>query len=170
MTRSATVAGYADQSQTLRRPWIPLLTILIISIAICTAGAWTFGYRLNLQTASVPIPAPTASPDDVVRAYVSAYNHRDFDTMTALYPSKRRFHQDYRHRAIGTMSDVKIVGGPHDTTNGNHSPFWAVDVTLKYTHMQGVDIGDSPGPNGWTYDLQRLAPDHAWRIVDHGVG
>jgi hypothetical protein len=90
--------------------------------------------------------------------------------MTALYPNERRFHQDYRHRAIGTMSDVKIVGSQLDTTTGKHGPYWAVDVTLNYTHMQGVDIGYSPGPIGWAYDLQRLGPDHAWRIVDHGVG
>ncbi|MBO0810552.1 MAG: hypothetical protein J2P23_00740 [Microlunatus sp.] len=170
MTRSVTVAGASDPSRTTGRPWIPLLTVLIILIAICTAGAWAFGYRLNLQTAAVPIPASAASPDDVVRAYTSAYNHRDFDAMDTLYPSQRDFHQAYRHRAIGTMSDLKITGSKHDTTYGEHSHYWAVDVTLNYTDMQGVDIGYPPGPNAWTYYLQRLGPNRAWRIVDHGVG
>lgn len=45
---------------------------------------------LNLQTASVPTPAPTASPDDVVRAYTNAYNQRGFHTMTALTRRDRK--------------------------------------------------------------------------------
>jgi hypothetical protein len=166
--RSAT--GVGSPNQHSRRSWIPVATILIILAAICATGAWASGYRLNLPTASIPVPAPTAGPDDIIRAYVNAYNHRDFDTMNALYPSLRRFHQEYRYRAIGTMSDAKIVGSHHDITHGTHSPYWAVDVTLSYTHMHGVDIGYPPGPNGWTYYLQRIGPDHAWRIVDHGVG
>ncbi|GAB3914356.1 hypothetical protein GCM10011575_45270 [Microlunatus endophyticus] len=139
-------------------------------IMICTSGAWAFGYRLNLQTASVGVPAPSASPDDVVRAYVAAYNHRDFDTMNALYPSQRRFHNANRHRALGTMSHLKIIDSHHDTTYGQHSRYWAVDVALDYTHIRGADIGYQPGTNGWTYELQQVGPDHAWRIVDHGVG
>jgi len=79
------------------REWIVLAIILIILIAIRTAGTWAFGYRLNLQTASVPLPAPTASPEDVVRAYVNAYNHRDFDTRNALDPNERSIHHAYRH-------------------------------------------------------------------------
>lgn len=169
MTRSVAAADAPDPRAS-RRPWIALVTILIILIAIVTAGAWLSGYRPNLQSASVPVPASTASPDDVVRAYTDAYNHRDFDTMNMLYPTQRSFHQAYRHRAIGTMSDLKITGSQHDTTYGKHSPYWAVDVTLNYTHMQGVDIGYPPGPNAWTYYLEQIGPHHAWRIVDHGVG
>lgn len=170
MTRPVIVAGASDQFQPARRPWIALLAILITLIAICMTGAWAFGYRLNNQAASVPIPSSTASPDDVVRAYTDGYNHRDFDTMNALYPNQRSFHQAYRHRAIGTMSNLKITGSQHDRTYGKHSRYWAVYVTLNYTHMQGADIGYPPGPNAWTYYLQQIGPHHAWRIIDHGVG
>jgi len=139
-------------------------------IVICTVGAWAFGYRLNLQTASIRIPAPSASPDDVVRAYVAAYNHRDFDTMNALYPGERRFHDANRHRALGTMSHVKIIDSRQDTSYGEDGDYWAVEVTLDYTHTQGTDISYPPGPNGWTYELEQVGPEHAWRIIDHGVG
>lgn len=50
------------------------------------------------------------------------------------------------------------------------SPYRAVEVTLNYTDMQGSDIAYPPGPNGWTYYLDREGKQRAWRIADHGVG
>ena len=58
----------------------------------------------------------------VVHSYVGAYNHRDFATMTALHPSMRSFDQLYRHRALGTMKDVKIAGSRPGNPYGRQSP------------------------------------------------
>lgn len=170
MTPSADVASAMGQGRARRTRPTLLLLILVALIAVIAAGTWVVGYRPNFQTASVPIPPSNASPVTVVRSYVSAYNHRDFATMTALYPSMRRFHQSYRHRALGTMKDLKITGSHHDNTYGKHSPYWTVDVEVNFTGLRWSDISYQPGRNGWTYDLQRIGPDNAWRIVDQGVG
>jgi len=167
MPTTATVGGIMKSPARWPRRAAVLIIVLIV---ITTAGAWVFGYRLNIQTATVPIPAANASPETVVRTYVRAYNHRDFDTLAALYPGERRFYQAERHRMLGKMSNLKIVGSHRDTSYGRHSPLWAIDVELNYTGIRGSDIAYQPGPNAWTYDLDRSGPNHAWRIADHGVG
>jgi len=147
-----------------------LLLVLVALIAVIAAGTWVVGYRPNFQTASVPIPPSNASPVTVVRSYVGAYNHRDFTTMTALYPSMRSFDQSYRHRALGTMKDLKVTGSRHDGAYGRQSPRWTVGVEVNFTGLRWSDISYEPGHNGWNYDLQRIGPHRAWRIVDEGVG
>lgn len=168
MTAPATVGGTREQSPTRRRRRTTALIIVLVTIA--TVGAWCFGYRLNQQTATVPIPAATASPETVIHTYVRAYNHRDFDTLAALYPGERSLYKAERHRILGKMSDVKIVGSHRDTSYGKHSRYWAIDVELNYTGLRGSDIAYQPGPNSWTYYLDRSGPNSAWRIADHGVG
>ena len=142
------------------------MAIVVLALAL-TVGGWATGYRLNVQTASVPVPRPDATPEEVVRAYVEAYNHRDLDTMTAIYPSQG---SPGRFRAMGTMQDLTIVSSHADTTYGPSRRLWAVQVQLTFTGLQGSDLAYDPGPNGWTYYLDRSGPDRAWRIVDHGNG
>ncbi|WP_091523754.1 hypothetical protein [Microlunatus soli] len=168
MHTTATVGGVHGHSPPHWLRGVIVLTIILITIT--TAGAWSLGYRLNLQTASVPIPASTASPETVVRTYVRAFNHRDFNTLAALYPHEQRLYKAERHRVIGTMSDVKIIRSRYDTSYGRQSPYWAIDVELNYTGLRGADIAYQPGPNAWTYYLERSGPRHAWRIADHGAG
>ena len=168
MPTTATVGGTEERSPAR---WPRRAIVLIIAlIALTLAGAWVFGYRLNIQTASVPLPPADASPETVIYTYVRAYNHRDFTTLAALYPGERRFYQAERHRMLGKMSDFTIVGSYRDTSYGKHSPYWAIDVELNYTGIRGSDSAYPPGPNGWTYYLYRSGPNHAWRIADHGVG
>jgi hypothetical protein len=45
-------------------------------------AGYLLGYRLSVQTGSVPVPTAAASPDEVVRSYVEAYNRRDFAEVT----------------------------------------------------------------------------------------
>lgn len=170
MPRTANVGGAVDESRTHWPRWFPLLIIVVVLIAVIAAGAWLSGLRLNMQTADVPVPASNASPETVVRTYVKAYNHRDFDTMAALYPGERSLYKAERYRVMGTMSDFKITGSHHDTTHGRHSSYWDIDVEFNYTGLRDSDNPYPPGPNAWTYVLDRSGPDHAWRIFDHGVG
>lgn len=171
VTSTGDVAHAMERGHARRtRPALLLLIILTVLIVIVAAGAWITGYRLNFQTASVPVPPPSASPVAVVRSYVSAYNHRDFATMNALYPNMRRFHESYRYRALGTMNDLQITDSRHDVSYGKHSPYWMVGVEVNFTGLRWSDLADQPGHTGWDYNLQRIGPDHAWRIVDQGVG
>jgi hypothetical protein len=149
--------------------WLPPMIVLILIVSV-GLGGWLIGYRMNIQTATVAPPAAVAAPDDVVLAYVSAYNHRDFDTMATLYPTRPRRTWIERHRAIGTMRDFKIITSKQDTSHGPHSPYWAIEVKFRYTGLTGADIAYEPGPTGWTYYLQRRGPGDPWRIVDHGAG
>lgn len=130
-------------------------------------GAWFFGYRLNVPTASVPVPSAGASPDQVVLAYVEAYNHRDFDAMAAIYPAAGR---PDRYRAMGTMRDLTISSSGPDSTGPSDRARWAVRVQLRFTGLRGSDLAYDEGPNGWAYHLEPIGPDRAWRIVDQGNG
>ncbi len=133
------------------------------------AVAWSWGFRLNLPTAHVPVPSSRAAPDEVVRAYVEAYNHRDFRTVAELYPSRPIDGFLPRHRGLGTMNDLRISTSGPDTTYGPDSAYWAVGIRIRFSGLAGSDLSYDDGPTGWTYYLQQTGPDHAWRIADHGT-
>ncbi|MGI3784875.1 MAG: hypothetical protein ACRYG2_29295 [Janthinobacterium lividum] len=144
--------------------------LIIVVGVLASATAYLLGYRMNVTTATVPAPTTASSPEDVVRAYVDAYDHRDFTTMAAIYPS-----QSFdRHRAIGTMSDLTITDGQAMTgTEHGYSAkpgvsYYQVRVTVRLSGLTGSDLAYSPGPNGWAYDLERTSSAEPWHISDHG--
>ncbi|RYZ28688.1 MAG: hypothetical protein EOP01_06265 [Propionibacteriaceae bacterium] len=147
---------------------------LVVAVGILTGAGYALGYRLNLQTRAVPVPTAAASPDEVVRAYVEAYNARDFSTMGAIYPSGQPAYS--RLHAMGTMKDVRIVRSrpatADDLAGMSLEPgrdHFLVEVRLTYVGLTGSDLAYRPGPNGWTYWLER-ADTGAWTIIDHGNG
>ena len=149
--------------------------IVLILAAILTATAYAFGYRVNLQTGSVPVPTAAATPEQVVIAYIDAYNYRDFTTMAAVYPSAQAAYS--RTRAMGTMRDVQITKSSPATAADLSGKFptaghdyYTVQVTLDYTGLTGSDLAYQPGPNGWTYWLERTTPGEPWTIIDSGNG
>ena len=150
------------------RPLVLASAAVVLLLAL-TLGAWAIGYRANIQTAHVAIPDAQASPDDVVRAYVDAYNHRDFAGRAELYPLQTVPSWYEKRRAIGTMNDLQIISSTKDVTYGPNSPYWMVVVHLRFTGLQGSDLNLEDGPTGWAYWLER-GPDGAWRIADHGNG
>lgn len=100
-----TTPAAAATSPTPRLIRTGIIALLLAAALIATAYA--FGYRANLQTGSVPVPTAAATPEQVVTTYIDAYNHRDFTTMAAIYPSAQAA---YSHtRAMGTMRDVQIT-------------------------------------------------------------
>ena len=146
---------------------------LVLALAIALlVGA---GYRINLQTKAIPVPPAQASPDEVVLAYVEAYNHRDFNTMKTIYPSGQSAFS--RFRAMGTIRDVRVTES-HPATAADLSgtfpepgnSYYRVQLALTYTGLTGSDLGYQPGPNGWTYRLERPDATHPWTITDHGNG
>ena len=114
-------------------------------------------------------PTLKPGPEDVVRAYVDAYNHRDFAARAELYPFLTVPSWYEQRRAIGTMDDLEIISSAKDVTYGPNSPYWMVVVHLRFTGLQGSDLNLGNGPTGWAYWLER-GPDGAWRIADHGNG
>ena len=134
--------------------------IVLLLAAALTAAAYAFGYRVNLQTGSVPVPTAAATPEQVVTTYIDAYNHRDFTTMTAIYPSAQTAYS--RTRAMGTMRNVQITKSSTATEADLAGMFpaaghdyYTVQVTLDYTGLTGSGFAYQPGPNGWTYWLER---------------
>lgn len=151
-----------------------LALALVVAVAILAGAGYALGYRLNLQTRAVPVPTTAASPDEVVGAYVEAYDARDFTTMGAIYPSGQPAYS--RVQAMGRMEDVRIVRSRPATGDdlAGMSPepgrdYFMVEVRLTYTGLTGSDLAYRPGPNGWTYWLER-ADSGAWTIIGHGNG
>lgn len=155
-----------------RRPLVVGLAVAVV-LAVALAAGYGLGFRLNLQTRSVPLPTAASSPEEVVRIYTEAYNHRDFATMRAIYPSGQSAFS--RFRAMGTMQHLQItqsrVASESDLSGtfpeAGHS-YHRVEVTLDHTGLTGSDLADQDGPHGWTYWLERTTTSDPWTITDHG--
>ncbi len=163
----------AARRSGVRRPLLALVVVVVL-VAVVAVG-YVLGIRVNVQTGSVPVPTAAASPEEVVRSYVEAYDHRDFATMGAIYPSEQSGFS--RWRAMGTMRDLQIIGSriaTEDDLSGmfpkaGHS-YYRVEVTVDYTGLTGSDFAYDDGPNGWTYWLERGDASQPWIIFDHGNG
>lgn len=59
-----------------------------VVVVVLVAGAQLLGCRLNLRTERVGVPPATATPTEVALAYMDAFNHRDRQTMEAIFPSR----------------------------------------------------------------------------------
>ncbi len=157
----------------LRRPFVALAAAIVLAAAL--AAGYVLGIRVNLQTRSDPVPSAAASPEEVVRSYVEAYDDRDFATMSAIYPSGQTAFS--RFRAMGTMRNLQITASRVATENDLNGTFpeaghsyYRVEVTLDYTGLTGSDLAYDDGPNGWTYWLERSTSSDPWTITDHGTG
>ena len=113
----------------------------------------------------MPLPAAAAAPDQVVRAYIAAYDHHDFTTMQTLYPNGPRPDWWDRHQRMGRMWDVQVTPGVSDASYGGSSS--DIDVWVDFRYVGSSPQIGYPGPG---YRLERQGPDHAWRIVDQGQG
>jgi len=151
------------------------LTALVVAVVLAgvLGVAYDLGIRVNVQTGSVAAPTAAASPEDVVRAYVEAYNHRDFATMTTIYPSGQLAFS--RFRAMGTMHHLQIVESRVAADNdlagtfpkAGHS-YYRVEVRFDYVGLTGSDLAYENGPSVSTYWLERSSTDELWTITDQG--
>ncbi len=144
-----------------------------VVLAVVLGVAYELGIRVNVQTHSVAAPTAAASPEDVVRAYVEAYNDRDFATMTAIYSSGQAAFS--RFRAMGTMHHLQVITSRVATDDdlagtfpkAGHS-YYRVEVRFDYTGLTGSDLTAQDGPSGSTYWLERSSIDEPWTITDQG--
>lgn len=123
----------------------------------------------------MPVPTAAASPDEVVRAYTEAYDHREFATMEAIYPFGQSAYS--RFRAMGTMRDLRITQSRVATATDLNGTFpkagyryHRVEVLVVYSGLTGSDLATDEGPNEWTCSLERSSDSQPWTITDHGNG
>jgi len=161
-------------SRTRRRPGVRVGIVVLVLMALL-GGAYLVGYRVNLQTQSVPLPGASATPDQVVMTYVDAYNYRDFTTLDTIYPAMTGAHS--RLRAMGTLRDVEITrsyAASAEDMSGKHPKvghdYAIVGVVVNFTGLTGSDLALAPGRNGWNYWLERSDPGQPWTIIDSGNG
>jgi hypothetical protein len=157
-------------TQRARRRLIP---VLIVAVALLGFGAYQVGYRVNFTTGRVPLPAASASPEQVVLTYMDAFNHRDQAAMTALFPSRGTVN---RFRAIGHYTNISVASGHpmselerEGGVGDHHLEAYLVAVRLDYAGFDDADVGYTPGPNGWNYYLVRDHATDRWIIGDQGV-
>jgi hypothetical protein len=155
---------------SVRKRAVMIVAVTVVLVALLTYAA---GVRLNVATRAVPVPGADASADQVVLAYVDAYDARDFSTLRAIYPSQ----VPSRFGVLGTFRDLEIIESHASSAldlagreRHRGRQYWTVRVTLTITDLGGSDLAYSEGPNGWNYWLERSDAQHRWRIVDHGNG
>ena len=145
----------------------------VLILAGVLGVAYDLGIRVNVQTGSVTAPAAAASPDEVVRAYVEAYNHRDFATMATIYPSGQGAYS--RYRAMGTMRNSEITRS--QTLNASDMAgmfpkagyhYRRVEVSYRWTGLTGSDLAYEAGSHGSIYWLERSSDSEPWTISDEG--
>lgn len=112
--------------------------------------------------ARVATPAPAASPEDVVRAYVAAVNAKDCSTAKELAPGSAG--QWCGHVRL---DDLQVTGTSDEAHEGDPSR-QVKHVSVQFT-LHGGDGSMGEGRNGWGYLLDRTGPDGAWRIDDQGM-
>ena len=103
------------------------------------------GYRVNFTTGRVPLPAASASPEQVVLTYMNAFNHNDQAAMTALFPARGPVN---RFRAIGHYTNISVASGHpmselerQGGVGDHHLEAYLVAVRLDYTGFDDADVG-----------------------------
>ncbi|SDU86509.1 hypothetical protein SAMN04488544_1160 [Microlunatus sagamiharensis] len=146
---------------------------MAVALLVVLVAAYGLGYRVNVQTGSVPVPTAATSPEDVVLTYVDAYDHRDFATLAAIYPSAQGAYS--RFRAMGTMRGPEVTQvqtlNPSDMAGmfpepGHH--YRRVEVSFRWTGLTGSDLAREDGPSGSIYWLERSSDSEPWTIRDEG--
>jgi hypothetical protein len=143
------------------------LTIVTARVALalavaCGAGAWTWlVVGTNGPRRDVPAPPTSASPADVVRAYVDAVAARDCATARDLWRSPAG---GFWCEDADTMDDLRVT----DTFEEN--PRWSAHRPGQQVMNVSATIDMGEGRQPWGYVLVRDTPADPWRILDQGMG
>lgn len=119
----------------------------------------------------VPVPPPSATPEQVVRAYLAASTAHDVDTMNALVDGDG-VRRASRFDATWTVRDVRTSPPVPDTWIGDENPAYAevvhVDVDLHILKGHDLNFPDDTD-RYWGYMLGRRSPTGPWRILEQGI-
>ncbi|NNM46596.1 hypothetical protein [Knoellia koreensis] len=148
-----------------RLVWGTALVAVVVAVAVGV-------FLVVRPTADVADPGPSATPEQVVRAYVDAVNARDFATANRIAGVE---HMRYsRFDRAGRFDDLTITGADRITrasdgsrsSGDDYAQAWHVRFTAR---QSGHDI--SMGPEGtiqWGYVVVRNSGAQPWRIIDAG--
>jgi hypothetical protein len=126
--------------------------------ALTLLGIFAFAvWSWSAPRTHVPVPGPNATPEQVVRAYVSAINARDFATANAI--------DSREHSDLGRFSRPGRMEGMDSVSMGVEGQ--RTHVVFK-ANISGGDASMSDGHQWWGYVLERGA-DGRWFVVDAGV-
>jgi hypothetical protein len=130
-----------------------------------TSGPST-GWRLVL-------PA-TATPEEVVLAYLDALDQKDVDTAQHMLTARRACvlagDSDSWFTNVKSITDVHVGTPRPEPLQGSaaqgycHAVFVPVDFTLQQKHEDSMPNG----PTVWGYVLVRNSDKERWLIVDEG--
>ncbi|MFB9377988.1 hypothetical protein ACFFKU_09990 [Kineococcus gynurae] len=150
----------------MRRPRaagrIPLLALAVLLGCAGPPGD-------TLEPGSLPADG-TATPEDVVRAYLGALQDGDAAAATALtappYADTDRWPADPPR-----IADVVVEPATGQPTTGTAAQGYAEAVSVRVSFdLHGADETMPDGPTSWGYVLARDDADAPWRIVDAGNG
>lgn len=127
------------------------------------------------QTGDVAVPAPGATPEQVVRAYLDALNAHDCDTAEALTTEDAKDTAESWCENVASLSGVDVRDHvkerPKDT--GRSSPEEVADVPVTF-HLKWRPFRNDgsmhQGATTWGYLLVHDSADSPWRIFDQGTG
>lgn len=116
------------------------------------------GYFLVAPRDDVAMPSKTATPEQVVEAYIDAINARDYETSNALFPeaagAPRGLFSGYERIELKSI----------DRVDGDKTDHAWVYFTADF---KGGD-GSLRDTDHWGYVLARTSDGH-WYIVSQGV-
>lgn len=141
-------------------------------LAALVVGA---GWLWLRPKAHVALPGPSATPGQVVRAYVNALDARDFATSNAMTSAHLDIHNHWWSRP-GTIDDLHVsrahlIGhlslAYRDSLASVEDDRYAADVDTSVVFHGG----DWPqGRQPWSFLLVRQHKDQPWTVLDMGQG
>lgn len=148
--------------------------VVTAAAGVVALGAWG-GWHVLGPHEHLPVPPASASPADVVRAYVRATQSRDFDTARWIAPGERLAagihwwdldEPQVRNVEVTRVSRVLPSDGSEVAPRGGQSVSVAVTATLVDIDGTGQTQPGSP----WFFSLYRATTGDPWRVVDEGSG
>ena len=147
------------------------MSLLVLGVA-ATAAYLLLPPR---QTSSVSVPAPDATPEQVVTAYLEALNAHDCDTAVAVMTEEARASAESWCEDVASLTGVIVRGHvterPQDS--GHSTPEEVANVPVSF-HLSWRpfhnDGSMDEGATTWSYLLVRDSADSPWRLFDQGTG
>lgn len=143
---------------TVRRVGFGLAALATVAL-VCVVFYW----HAETPRYQVPVPATDATPRQVARAYMTALDAGDADTVYAL---STRHHRDMAHTWLAGTAHMRNLATYRPERDGT-----TISVPVSFDYQQKWWQDDPSMPNGhhvWSYDLVR---DHGrWLVNDEGTG
>lgn len=127
----------------------------ILAIGLTVFALLACGFLYLAPREDIPMPRKSASPEQVVKAYIDAINARDFDTSNGIYPQDSKGFFSRRERI-----ELKSI----DRVEGDQRDHASVYFTAEFS---GGD-GSLDGRQQWGYELARKSEGH-WFITGQGL-